>query len=688
MDHVPRLSEVLYAGLCCKIGTPTEVAIRRDVRDMEEMIQKPISMIRGFGTIMSGSYREGLRLKSSDRDMMIWPCNYKLITDISQFHSYNTSKHTTVLMEDFDTPPGFVRLRLLTSPRDSITRSSRIPFNNAFYISSSLWRENQFQFYMENKHFPQKKMTIHGPCASGFEGSVEFDHALCLPTIYWPKLFIGWMDRCQRHTWPPAPVLENILRKGCHCVPIGSKTVSTSTELEWRLSFSQAEQQLVCSMNHTQFMCYGLLKIFLKEVINYRKDPLLCSYFLKTTVFWIIQLGHIIWCPNNLLDCSWKCFKYIIHCVYRGVFPNFFISQNNMFKNKVVGGARESLLQQLYQYYRMGVGCLLYSPTLRLILEPALSSPLFVLSSTKGESIFIADEDMCAMFEIFTTPFLAENISVSILFLKSIDALSGEGLLISPYQSLTIQFCTAKTLIHLAFAIANSVSCCSHKKNYIIDRKICNMLQLAARLGPMSNLLYLASYYYRTGRYDKTLRITYFTKQKLSSDFIMYNGTIDRQKYSEAVGNLPLFKRMKKAWVTDMTEVDLFQNIPFIEELSLEQKVSQENAKPILVLSPIFMIEILSVLSHYRLGNTSQCLQSLTDLQTLLLYDDGKYVSLNLRDISWQILGICQHTVGDLHGALQSFKESLRQKPFHKIREATYIRIRCVKQQLYRNMQA
>jgi hypothetical protein len=93
------------------------------------------------------------------------------------------------------------------------------------------------------------------------------------------------------------------------------------------------------------------------------------------------------------------------------------------------------------------------------------------------------------------------------------------------------------------------------------------------------------------------------------------------------------------------------------------------------------------VLSHYRLGNRSQYLQSLTDLQTLLLYDDGRYVALKLRDLSWQILGICQHVVGDLHGALHSYQESLRQQ-YHKIQTATENRIMLVERQLHRNIQS
>ncbi|XP_062588845.1 uncharacterized protein LOC134250496 [Saccostrea cucullata] len=262
-----------------------------------------------------------------------------------------------------------------------------------------------------------------------------------------------------------------------------------------------------------------------------------------------------------------------------------------MFMKKIVDDARICLLKQLYRYYRMGVSCLLLSPTLRSILEPALSSPSLEISAAEGDFMSVVDLDICGMTEIFKLSFSPKDTWEFYLYLKSINTLS--RLLLSPYQLLTLQYCTAETLVHLAFTMANNTLCCTHKN----------------------------------------------------------------------------------------------KNIPYIEELYLEQNVSQHNGDTLLSVSPFVIVEMLSVLSHYRLSNRSRCLKSLTDLQTLLLYDDGIYVPLELRDLSWQILGICQHVVGDLHGALHSYEESLRQQPYNRIKEATQIRIECVKQQLQENIE-
>ncbi|XP_062619057.1 uncharacterized protein LOC134280633 [Saccostrea cucullata] len=587
MDHIPRLSEVLYVGLCGKIGTPTEVAIRRDVMDMEEMIRKPVQMYIGCRYIDSGSYREGFRFDPSDRDTMFWIHSHKMISKLSQSSIYKASKHTIILMEETDTPPGFVRLQLLTQPKDTMIKSALVSLNGTHYLSNLFWKEKYLREFKENKGY--QNIDGHGPCLTGYCENIEIDYALCLNSIHWTKITSNWINRSRDYTWPPEFVLTEILKNGFHCVAIGNNILSPYYELEWRLSFSRAEHKLVCTMNHTQFLCYGLLKLFLKEVINHIiREPLLCSYHIKTSMFWIMQLNTTQWCRNNLLNSFWKCFKYLIHCVYHGEFPNFFIPQNNMFSNKVIGSTRCCLLEQLNQYYRMGVSCLLLSPTLRSILDPALRTLSFVVHFVEGHVNSVLEIDRNANIEIFSLSFSISSYQQIVTQLKSVERLLQFSF--SPYQTLTLQYCTPLTLIDIVFITAQSSSCICHKETFALERISCNILKLAGRIGCVSDLLYLALYYYR--------------------------------------------------------------------------------------------IEWLSVLSYYRLGNQSLYQQSLSDFKTLLLYDDWRYIPTHQRDLAWQILGICQHVVGDLYGALYSYQESLKQEPCHQIQKATETRISCVERQL------
>lgn len=310
-------------GLCRYIGTPTELIVRREVMDIYEMMYKPVQIRRGIRYMFSGSYREGFRFyESSDLDIMYWPINHEVLTDLSQSSVNALPGHSNILMEDTDTPPGFVRLRPLLSLGFHCIAKAVVSLGDRLYISSSRWRKIGMTVMSDLKTF--HTITNHGPCATGFIGDVEHDIALCFHCHHWSRLTCFWRKRCTLHNWPPNHVFDDILRNGCHIVSVGSKMAAAENELELRLSFSHAEQKQVYAMNHTQFLCYGLLKIFLKEIINHTvKEPFLCSYFAKTTMFWLIQIGHITWCPNNLLDCFWKCFKYLLHCVRDGVMQNF-----------------------------------------------------------------------------------------------------------------------------------------------------------------------------------------------------------------------------------------------------------------------------------------------------------------------------------------------------------------------------
>lgn len=89
----------------------------------------------------------------------------------------------------------------------------------------------------------------------------------------------------------PKHVRDSIISAGCHFVAMGHKN-GNHADNEWRISFFQAENKLVYSMNYTQFLTYGLLKTILKGFINAGlkdENKLLSSYNIKTVVFWAIQ---------------------------------------------------------------------------------------------------------------------------------------------------------------------------------------------------------------------------------------------------------------------------------------------------------------------------------------------------------------------------------------------------------------
>lgn len=107
---------------------------------------------------------------------------------------------------------------------------------------------------------------------------------------------------------------------------------------------------------------------------------------------------------------------------------------------------------------------------------------------------------------------------------------------------------------------------------------------------------------------------------------------------------------------------------------------------------------MMLILNYHKLGARVMAQQFLQDLRTMLhcgkksnvpiisieiypyLYGrvgfhDDPYDYELYADISWQILGICQHVCGDYLGALSSYQRSLESKAYHRIRRATYLRM-------------
>jgi hypothetical protein len=160
---------------------------------------------------VSGSYREGFRLESSDRDYMVWCCDLKLINNITKARLYDRTKHAIILMEDNDTQPGFVKLQLLTSSQNKYIVSSAVPANDRIYISSLLWQQSSFESFQNNKSL--QRVTNHGPCANAYVGPIGHDVALCIAGAHWPAVTQAWIERCLSHAWPPVAVLEEIFIK-------------------------------------------------------------------------------------------------------------------------------------------------------------------------------------------------------------------------------------------------------------------------------------------------------------------------------------------------------------------------------------------------------------------------------------------------------------------------------------------
>lgn len=544
--------------------------------------------------------------------------------------------------------------------------------NNIPYISSYMYRECTLSAVQHPGN-----VTAHGPCSSGIDGLIEFDNAWCFVSNFWPQSASSWIERC--HSWPDSETVDDIVKNGCHFVAI-SHPMGTHGNEEWRISFSQAECKLVYAMNHCQFITYGLLKLFLKEVINLQSEEtvnLLCSYHMKTVVFWAIQqntLPH--WYPQNLLSGFWVCFKLLLNWVYRGICPNLFIPQNNMFLAKVYGSKQCSLFEQLHEYYRKGLSCLLQSSSVRSFILGALCNPKLHIYTHQDFIIPEIHNDVKLFNEMNTFLSIRMGFSAiqnSIVLMKTAEYLINSPL--TPCQKVMLQKITAANLQKIAFILQNNCVK-ANKQLHIADKISCSMLKLTGRIGCISDTLFIAMYHYKTLRYMEALSAVEMAKIKLAQPHLLYRNIVRVRRYTDALGGQSWSTKMKRAVAFDIS-LDNF--ISYINELIPEQQSALQNRDHVLII-PVFVILHFLEFLCYRHIDIALAQAALDKLHALVQYDQGLYILDLCRDISWEILGICHQITGNLDAALYSYQQALTHFSINNIRIATQTRIHDVVQ--------
>ncbi|VDI23862.1 Hypothetical predicted protein [Mytilus galloprovincialis] len=294
------LSLDFYKYLCQKIGNEDEVKVRRLTYIIDDLGISSTTVTE----ITSGSKGEGLQLKGSDLDLMFIDPSFKVYESESDFVP-QSSKCILLLMKTEDTHPCFTQLHLVNNHDLTVDHGKRI--KNSFLgrkLSSELYRLN----CMEDITIVDGMMKIHGPCISTTTETI--DTAWCLKCDKWISQAKPWIIR-PRRTWPPLDLISKIISCGVLFVPIGYKG-SSNEILQWRMSISVAEKCLIFAFNHTQLLCYALLKIMIKDIVEKQEDlkNLLCSYFVKTLMFWMLEESDpSIWRPDKIITCFMACLK-------------------------------------------------------------------------------------------------------------------------------------------------------------------------------------------------------------------------------------------------------------------------------------------------------------------------------------------------------------------------------------------
>ena len=662
MEELPLISRSLYRAVGEELGTEKIVDMRRRVMALQQSFDTTWMRFDNAyeDKLLSGSLCEGFRFASSDEDWMFVCRNIRVV--FSSATEYQCSSEKTILLAEHSaTKPGFVLLRLLNHSADPRVTCACVPRGDGYYVASQKWRDNAAAIL--------PCLTPHGPCGTTVRGSSELDFAICIKSDKLPKEAYGFARRLHRAGWPTASELQTILSTGCHFVAIGAKESPTEL-IEWRISFSVIEKLLIHTMNHVQFLCFGLLKIFLKEAIDVNEDikGLLCSYFLKTALFWEIVTNGLEWHASNFLSCFWICFQRLLYWINNEYCPNFFIPENNMFSGKVRGAARIRLLSYLVPLYQEGYSCLLRCPSIQnelfnIIQQPLLWNSIYINRESKKCEIEIQliTEAWFRQPSFFT---VGSEITKQMQCLEHINSTSGaqlEQTVLHLWQNCLIQ----SFYIMSCFRDSVSLDEASNKSKQF------SMTAMPA-VDATRHLLYTALHHYQSGMYIDAISLLREAKLRLQHPHLIYTWAIDVEKYRAAGGEHKPFTQMMKEIVAFILELVTAVTIP---ELILEHGAALSHSVDSIPVPPLVFTIFLCFCCYHKMLMVSESTSMLQELSILVEYDDMFHICIRDKAIAWQILGICQEMSDDRKGAYRSYCNALQQKLSH-IRQASLIRIR------------
>ena len=610
----------MYQFLCHHIvGSEETVKTKRTFNS----IRDHLSYSKQFSVITSGSFGEGLEMKGSDIDTMYVVRDVHVYEDINKVR-FNSGE-TSFVMDMDDCKLGFTQLRLVQCNHPYILELCK-QVGNSFYLSNELLKSH----FMEELGM---HTIIHGPCVSDMNGFNDF--AKCFLSREWISPAHKWIKR-PNNSWPSSEIKSKIIHHGVLFVPIGCKG-SKNEDIEWRFSFSVGEKLLIYSFTHVQLICYALMKILLKDVIDSDDDckGFLCSYYIKNIIFWVSEeLPLSIWRAENLISCFMRCFERLLYCVEYSMCPHYFIPGINMFENKIEGNEQQVLLGRLNVLYSYGWRCILLSEQLskyRVISNNRLSA-----SNDRMEYI------------------------KSMLCSKSVGiALEGEEKI-----SFT-RYCQSPKLISylhyfMSFRYSGEAQYISvggrnrNKTQYNQYRTCLSYLLYNLHHDSVSGWLMLASFYYRMKHYNTALHIVSYAVSKCTPEKVYYEENLSNEHYT-----LIKTKTIQSMIITRVLKLLLVRTVHFIPQSTLiPEELELEVAHFPYILSPVVYSHFLSFLCHYHLNNVNQCYSALADLQ-LTISEDYFILNNRQRSNSYNCLGVAYVLIRNHEMAECSFLQAI-----------------------------
>lgn len=578
MNHAEEISLKFYHYVCNIIGSEDVVELRRNIFKVMDFVLKDTYRVT---YISSGSKAEGLDIRGSDYDQMVVYEGFRVYENMN--NERDAEVIVPLLMETNDSKPGFTKLKLYNK-----TQKNMISINHWLetlgqetFISSKLFRE--FLLY--------PGVVNHGPCISL---PVDlYDNACCFRSKQWITSAQQWIYR-PRSTWPDHKLVTSIVQYGVLFVPIGCKS-SQSEDLEWRISFSMAERQLIYSFTHTQLLCYGLLKVILKDIIKPKCGDLICSYFLKTIMFWLCEeTNPLDWKPRKITLCFMDCLRRLIYCVEYKICLHYFIPDNNLFENRYDDDQKAVLLETLRIIYS--------SPSTSIFNTSTFQE--YKLNSINSRVLELKTSEMSCLCHL--------NLHMKSIYRENVNYLKRAIMLCTEFSNKKLSQYVLSLASNRYIQYCNLLNLTSSNKYFYRQNNITlGSFRIGLFTDTLCSWLLLASFMYQCKRFKECLYIINFCLSKCTPDVIFLS-------ISNSLKDHTVFQRMKQAVGLLLTckhfiiQYSVF-NYPF--NLLPRELITLSQNTEIIMIPPVVYCNVLLCLCFHHLRDDGGKQNALHDLE-------------------------------------------------------------------------
>ena len=287
---------------------------------------------------------------------------------------------TLLYIQDNDTPPGYGKLQLVKYGIPQIGNDCGAANAASFFPHPHFAPLTDKDNRLVCSYIPPLKpgQERHGPAIFTDLGALTSDVVCALNCSQWPDCAAEWLTRKRCNGWFSVSQLQTLKKLGFLLVSVGHPE-SDEQDLQWRLSFSKQERQLLLQFNSVQHKCYILLKLMKGEILpKIMGRDSLSSYHCKTCMLYAIEnTSADLWRPANLLQCFALCLKLLHAWSSFGTCPNYFIPSENMF-DKLSRDVQSKLCQTIHGMIQSGCTCLLQiqSNDIGQRLSSSLTSPI------------------------------------------------------------------------------------------------------------------------------------------------------------------------------------------------------------------------------------------------------------------------------------------------------------------------